>query len=195
MKAFIKELLITLGLALVIFLVLQTTIQSSIVLGSSMEPGMEDGQRLIINKAVYHFREPARGDVIILHPPIEPKKEYVKRVIGLPGDTVEVRSGMVYINGLPLSEPYIKDAPRYNYASFIIPENNYFVLGDNRNNSNDSHTGWTVTSENIVGEAWLRIWPINEWGTLPGYPLSEQLTESNSPKQAAAQLYGVIQWP
>jgi signal peptidase I len=193
MKGFLKELLITLGLALVIFLLLQTTIQSSIVLGSSMEPGMEDGQRLIINKAVYHFHEPARGDVIILRPPIEPHKEYVKRVIGIPGDTVEVRSGVVYVNGLPLKEPYIKEIPRYNFASFTVPENNYFVLGDNRNNSNDSHTGWTVTGDNIVGEAWLRIWPINEWGTVPGYSLSEQLTASDLENPSGPQFVGVLE--
>ncbi len=174
MKGFLRELLITVGLAIVIFLVLQTTIQSSIVLGSSMEPNLADGQRLIINKAIYHFREPTRGDIIILHPPIEPQKEYVKRVIGLPGDTVEVRNGVVYVNGSALKEPYIKDPPRYNLPPTKVPENNYFVLGDNRNNSNDSHAGWTVTSQEIVGEAWLRIWPLDEWGTVWNYPLGQQ---------------------
>jgi signal peptidase I len=195
MKGFLKELFITLGLALIIFLVLQTTIQSSIVLGSSMEPGMEDGQRLIINKAVYHFRDPARGDVIILHPPVEPSKEYVKRVIGLPGDTIEVRSGVVYVNGSPLDEPYIKETPRYFFSSFTVPTDNYFVLGDNRNYSNDSHTGWTVTSENIVGEAWLRIWPLGEWGTIRNYSLSDQLTASNGDNPSGTHLIGVIEWP
>jgi signal peptidase I len=194
MKAFVKELLITLGLALIIFLLLQTTIQSSIVLGSSMEPGMEDGQRLIINKAIYHFREPARGDVIILHPPIEPQKEYVKRIIGIPGDKIEVRSGLVYVNGSALNEPYIKESPRYNFSSFMVPENNYFVLGDNRNNSNDSHTGWTVTSENIVGEAWLRIWPISEWGTVPSYAISEQLTASDEDVRSGPLYIGDVEW-
>lgn len=195
MKGFLKELFITLGLALVIFLLLQTTIQSSIVLGSSMEPGLEDGQRLIINKAVYHFRDPARGDVIILHPPIEPQKEYVKRVIGIPGDTIEVRNGVVYINGSPLYEPYIKETPRNNFSPFIVPENNYFVMGDNRNNSNDSRTGWTVTSDNIIGEAWLRIWPLSKWGTVQSYNLSDQLIASGNNDQLESKLIGVIEWP
>ncbi len=190
MKAFIRELIITLGLAIVIFLILQTTIQSSIVLGSSMEPGLIDGQRLIINKAVYHFREPARGDVIILHPPIEPQKEYVKRIIGLSGDVVEIKNGVVYVNHSPLKEPYIKDPPRYNFGPFTVPANNYFVLGDNRNNSNDSHTGWTVSGNEIVGEAWLRIWPVNDWGTIPGYPLNQQLVGSGQ-KQASV-IYEVV---
>ncbi len=195
MKGFLKELFITLGLALVIFLLLQTTIQSSIVLGSSMEPGLEDGQRLIINKAVYHFRDPARGDVIILHPPIEPQKEYVKRVIGIPGDTIEVRNGVVYINGSPLYEPYIKETPRNNFSPFTVPENNYFVMGDNRNNSNDSRTGWTVTSDNIIGEAWLRIWPLSKWGTVQSYNLSDQLIASGNNDQLESKLIGVIEWP
>jgi signal peptidase I len=195
MKGFIKELLITLGIALIIFLVLQTTIQSSIVLGSSMEPGMEDGQRLIINKAVYHFRDPARGDVIILHPPVEPQKEYVKRVIGIPGDTVAIHDGKVYVNGSPLDEPYVKETPRYSYPSFTVPGNSYFVLGDNRNYSNDSHTGWTVTGDNIVGEAWLRIWPLSEWGTIRNYTLSDQLTASSLDSQNGAYLIGVIECP
>lgn len=191
MKGFVRELAITLGLALVIFMLLQTTIQSSIVLGSSMEPSLEDGQRLIINKTVYYFREPARGDVVIIHPPIEPQKEYVKRIIGLPGDIIEVRNGVVYVNGSPLTEPYIKDPPRYNFSAFTVPENNYFVLGDNRNYSNDSHTGWTVTGDKIVGEAWLRIWPIHEWGTVPGYPLSEQIIDNEEQKQAGL-IYEVL---
>jgi signal peptidase I len=194
MKGFVRELLITLGLAIVIFIVLQTTIQSSIVLGSSMQPGLEDGQRLIINKAVYHFREPARGDVVILHPPLEPQKEYVKRVIGIPGDVIEVRDNVVYVNGSPLTEPYIKDAPKYSLPSFTVPANNYFVLGDNRNNSNDSHTGWTVTTDEIVGEAWLRIWPFSEWGTVQNYPLNEQLVNNHSQNQSGL-LYQLTSTP
>jgi signal peptidase I len=169
MKGFLREIIITVGLALVIFLLLQTTIQSSIVLGSSMEPNLQEGQRLIINKAVYHFRTPERGDIIILHPPIDPQKEYVKRVIGLPGDTVQVHSGKVLVNGTALVEPYIKSAPTYEMPAVVVPPNSYFVLGDNRNNSNDSHEGWVVSGGGIVGEGWFRIWPMNDIGTLRGF--------------------------
>ena len=194
MKGFIRELLITLGLAVVIFLLLQTTIQSSIVLGSSMEHSLSDGQRLIINKAVYHFREPNRGDVIILHPPVDPQKEYVKRVIGLPSDTIEIRNGSVYVNGSVLEEPYIKDPPNYPFGPYTVPENNYFVLGDNRTNSNDSHTGWTVTSQNIVGEAWISIWPPKEWGLVQRYPLNEQIN-TNAELTNSSMLLELISWP
>lgn len=175
MKGFIREILITLGLAVVIFLILQTTIQSSIVDGSSMQPGLEDGQRLIVVKAAYHFSGPERGDIVIIHPPIAPQKQWVKRLIGVPGDTVEVKGGKVYVNGTSLNEPYLKSPPAYTLAPYKVPSNNYFVMGDNRNNSTDSHYGWTVTRENIVGEVWLRIWPLSEWGVVQGYPLSEEL--------------------
>ena len=179
MKGFIRELLITLALAVAIFLVLQTTIQSSIVDGSSMLPGLENGQRLIVNKAVYHFTSPERGDIIIIHPPVAPQRQWVKRVIGLPGDTIEVKKGLVYVNNIPLEEPYIKAPPQYTLAPYEVPADNYFVMGDNRNNSTDSHYRWTVTRENIVGEVWLRIWPLNDWGIVHGFPLDQELESSS----------------
>jgi signal peptidase I len=173
MKSFIREILITLGIALVVFLLLQTTIQSSIVEGSSMQPSLEDGQRLIVLKAIYRFSEPERGDIIIIHPPVSPQKQWVKRVIGLPEDTVEVKDGKVYVNGFALIEPYLEDPPNYTLAPYKVPANNYFVMGDNRNHSTDSHYKWTVTRDNIVGEVWLRIWPFSTWGIIQGYSFGE----------------------
>jgi signal peptidase I len=177
MKSFARELLITLGLALAIFILLQTTVQSSIVDGSSMQPGLQDGQRLIVVKATYHFTQPERGDIIIIHPPVAPQKQWVKRIIGLPGDIVEVKAGKVYVNNIPLDEPYINDVPSYTFPPYKVPEDNYFVMGDNRNNSTDSHSGsgWTVEREAIVGTVWLRIWPLSEWGVVPNYPLAEEM--------------------
>jgi signal peptidase I len=176
MKAFIRELIITLGLALAIFLILQTTVQSSIVEGSSMQPTLENAQRLIVVKAVYHFRDPQRGDIIIIHPPVAaPEKQWVKRVIGLPGDTVEVKNHTVYVNGIALKEPYIKETPNYTMKLVTVEPGQYFVLGDNRNNSTDSHYGWTVAKTGIVGEVWLRLWPFNEWGLIHGYSLQLEL--------------------
>jgi signal peptidase I len=175
MKGFVRELLITLALAVAIFLILQTTIQSSIVDGKSMEPGLENGQRLIVIKAVYHFKAPERGDIIIIHPPVAPQSQWVKRVIGLPGDTIEVKNGIVYVNGKVLNEPYIKAPPEYTLAPYKVPPDNYFVMGDNRNNSTDSHYRWTVPRGNIVGEVWLRIWPFSDWGIVHGFPLDQEL--------------------
>ncbi len=176
MKAFIRELVLTLGLALAIFLILQTTVQSSIVEGSSMQPTLENGQRLIVVKAVYHFQDPKRGDIIIIHPPVAaPEKQWVKRIIGLPGDTVEIKNHSVYVNGIALKEPYIKETPYYTMKLVTVEPGQYFVLGDNRNNSTDSHYGWTVAEPSIVGEVWLRLWPLSEWGLIHGYPLKLEL--------------------
>jgi signal peptidase I len=180
MKGLLRELLITLGLALVIYLLLQLVIQSSIVNNVSMQPTLIAGQRLIVGKAAYWFSGPQKGDIVIVHPPIEPKSEYVKRLIGLPGDTVEVKGGIVYVNGIPLVEPYLKAPPSQPFPLYTVPENHYFLMGDNRNQSNDSRSGWTVTRQDIVGKAWLRIWPLNKWGLVGNYPLDSQLSASGA---------------
>jgi len=174
-KSFLREILVTIILAIVIFFALQTTIQSFIVVGSSMEPGLHEGQRLLINKAVYFFQEPERGDIIVFYPPDNPQVDYIKRIIALPGDTIEVKKGAIYVNGSQLNEPYIKDPPEYTIHEQKIPGDKYFVLGDNRNNSSDSHNGWTVPRQNIIGKAWLSIWPPTEWELVPNYSLQEQL--------------------
>ena len=143
-----------------------------------MEPGFHEGQRVLANKAVYHLHPPERGDVIIFHAPNDGQVDYIKRVIALPGESVKIDQGTVYIykNGeaLPLDEDaYIKDIPDYNMQQREVPKNEYFVLGDNRNNSNDSHRGWTVEEQDIVGKAWLLIWPPGDWGSVAHYPLPQ----------------------
>jgi signal peptidase I len=178
-KPVLLEILITLALAIAIFLILQFTIQSFIVVEHCMEPSFHEGERLLVNKVIFHFTDPKRGDVIILHPPIDPEAVYIKRIIAIPGDTVEVKEGAVYINGIKLDEPYIKEPPTYTLTERIIPEDEYFVLGDNRNNANDSHKWGTVSRENIIGKAWLRFWPLKEWGFVHHYPLAEQLASSS----------------
>lgn len=166
MKAFLREALITLLIAVVIFLGLQLVIENRIIPSSSMEPTLEIGQRIIISKLAYKFDEPARGDIIIFHPPKEEwdSTPYIKRIIGLPGETVEVKDNAVYIDGEPLDEPYIKNDIKYTMAAKTIPDDEYFVMGDNRNISADSHTGWTVPYENIIGKAWFTTWPPSAWG-------------------------------
>jgi len=178
MRGFLREALIIVGVAIVVFVVSRTAIQSFVVIGASMEPSFEEGQRLLINKAIYHFREPQRGDIIVFLPPNGQQPDYIKRIIALPGDTVEIKDGVVYVNGSELYEPYIEAPPRYTLSEKTIPAYNYFVLGDNRNNSNDSHNDWTVKRRDIVGKAWLSIWPPSEWGLAPNYPLQEQLSST-----------------
>ena len=177
MKTVLRHILVTLILVVVVFLVLQTTLQSSIVIGRSMEPSFENNQRLLVNKIAYKIHEPERGDVIIFHPRQGLHTDYIKRIIALPGDTVEIKMGAVYVNGVRLEEPYIEDSPTYTFQEYKVPEDKYFVLGDNRNNSNDSHNGWLVLRENIIGKVCLSTWPPSEWGLVPGYPLEEQLAQ------------------
>jgi signal peptidase I len=177
LKHFLKEILITLGAALVIYLVITVFIQNSEVYDISMQPTLVEGQRLIVLKQFY---TPQRGDIVIVHPPTEPDKEYVKRLIGLPGDTVEVKNGTVYVNNVSLDEPYLNEKPKYTFPPYVVPEDNYFVMGDNRNHSNDSHYNWTVTGSEIVGRAWLRYWPFSEWGNAGAYPLNDQVASGQT---------------
>lgn len=177
MKTLLYEIIGTLLIGITIFILFQLSIQYSIVEMSSMEPNLHDGQRLLVSKLAYKFGEPQRGDIIIFKPPHidNPDKDYIKRIIGLPGETVEITNGVVYINDVLLEEPYIKDPAKSSLAKRTIPEGEYFVLGDNRNNSNDSRSGWTVPLEDIVGKAWLSIWPPETWGTAPNYKLPQEL--------------------
>jgi len=181
LRAFLRDIVLIVVAAIVISLLLQAAVEKSVINGGCMEPGLQDGQQFLINKAVYHFHEPERGDIIVFRPPNNQKSShFIKRIIALPGDTVEVKGGAVYVNGSKLDESYIKELPKYILPQRKIPENNYFVLGDNRNNANDSHNGWTVPRQNIIGKAWLSVWPPDRWGLVAHYPLQEQLAMSIS---------------
>jgi len=168
MNSQLRQVLAIVLIAIGVFFLSRATVQSSVVLGSSMEPSFEDGQRLMVNKAVYHFRDPQRGEVIIFQPPSESRHDFIKRLIALPGDTIEIKEGTVYLNGQTIDETYIKEYPTYTMEMKEIPEGEYFVLGDNRNHSNDSHSWGTVPRENIIGKVWLSIRPP---GTIPSYTL------------------------
>jgi signal peptidase I len=183
MKPFVRELLITIGIAVIIFIGARQTIQTYEVFQTSMEPNFHQGQRVVVSKAAYFFGTPQRGDVIVFKAPEAPYEDFIKRVIGVPGDTVEVRNGFVYVNGVALDEPYIAQAPGYVMAPEKIPAGDYFVLGDNRNYSNDSHLGWLVPAGNIHGKAWLSTWPPNLWGVIPHYALSDQLAAASTTGQ------------
>jgi len=170
MRPLLRQVLIVVLVAIGIFFLLQTTVQTFVVVGSSMKPSFEDGQRLLVNKVIYRFGEPQMGDVVVFHPPTGKRVDFIKRIIALPGDTVEIKGGMVYINDSAIDEPYINSPPSYTLPQEKIPEGEYFVLGDNRDNSNDSHSWGTVPQQNIIGKAWLSIWPP---GLIPNYDLQE----------------------
>ncbi len=171
MKIF-REVAITVLIAVAVFVLLRLTVQSYTVVMSSMEPNFQQGECIMVNKVCYRSSAPQRGQVIIFDPPFDSPYPYIKRVIGLPGETVEIEDGQVFINEIPIDEPYIFPEPPQNnkdYGPEVLSDDEYFVLGDNRNNSNDSRTGWTVPRDNIIGKAWFIYWPPSRWGVVKHY--------------------------
>jgi signal peptidase I len=144
----------------------------------SMLPTLQINDRLIIDKISYNFRNPERGDIVVFSPTDALKAQnfkdaFIKRLLGLPGDKVEVKEGRVYVNDQPLKENYIDEKPNYNFGPVTVPPNQYLVLGDNRNNSYDSHYWGFVPRDHIIGKAVVRFWPLNRVGELdpiPQYP-------------------------
>jgi signal peptidase I len=151
----------TILLALVLFLAINALSARVRVENVSMLPTLKPGEFLLVNRVAYKFGEPSIGDIIVFHAPGANDMDYIKRVIGLPGDQVRISDGIVYVNNQPLYEPYLAEAPRYS-GTWDIPPDAYFVLGDNRNNSSDSHMWGFVPREDIVGRALLIYWPLSE---------------------------------
>jgi signal peptidase I len=174
-KSFILETVITLAIAIAIFFGARMTIQTYEVFQSSMLPNFHEGQRVVVNKAVYWFREPRRGDVVIIKAPNGDTHNWIKRIIGLPGDTLEIDKGVTYVNDVPLNEPYVINSFSYSLAKRTLPPDTYFFLGDNRDVSNDSSKGWTIKRADIIGKAWLISWPPSEWKTVPEFNLDRQV--------------------
>jgi signal peptidase I len=172
LKQFGRDLVEVVVPAVVLFLIIHTFfLESRFVPSPSMVPTIEVQDRFLSNKTAYWFtKQPRRYDIIIFKPPAElnVKEDFVKRVIGLPGETIRVHHGVVYINDKPLKEPYITPdrAPIAEFAPFIIPEGNAFVMGDNRNNSQDSRYWGPLPITNIKGRAWWRFWPLNRIGLI-----------------------------
>jgi signal peptidase I len=167
-KLLLRELIETVVLALLIFLLIRGVIQNFRIEGFSMEPNLHQGQYLIVNKAMYRWvHPPERGDIIVFQYPRAPDRDFIKRVIGLPGEKIEIRDGSVYINDVPLDEPYLPEPTRGNMAPTVTGPDEYFVLGDNRDNSSDSRSWGSLPAESIIGKAWLSYWPPRWWGPIP----------------------------
>ncbi len=169
-EVFIRELIETLLLTFFIFFLVNSLVGRYRIDGSSMNPTLQDGEYLIVNNLSYYLNEPERGDIIVFRHPTS-ELNLIKRVIGVPGDTVVVENGVVTVNGVPLDEPYIAAPPTYR-GQWNVPEDAYFVLGDNRNSSSDSHTWSFLPEENIVGKALFVYWPFSKWGEVPHYKLN-----------------------
>ncbi len=165
-RVWARDLGIALALALVIIVFLYQPVK---VEGTSMAPLLTDQERIFINKFVYRFEPIERGDVVVFWYPFDRSKSFIKRVVGLPGETVELRQGIVYINGAPVEEPYVPPqfADRSSYGPLRVPAGQYFVLGDHRASSNDSRVFGPVPSRYIYGKAVFAYWPVERFGLLP----------------------------
>ena len=185
------ELVQTVVMAVVIFLLIRNVIQNYRVEGISMEPNFHNGQFLIVNRFAYcpgahleikpldiHLervwcvRQPQRGDVIVFEYPRDPSRDFIKRVIGLPGETIEVKSGRVYVNGKMMQEPFGPNPGSYTAGPVVVPPDEVYVMGDNRNNSSDSHTWGSLPQRLIIGKALVSYWPPQHWSLVPSYDLN-----------------------
>ena len=189
-----RDIIETAILALLIFLAVRSSVQNFKVEGFSMDPSLGNGEYILVDKVSYStmglgpiekvvpflnskddgylFAGPKRGDVIVFQSPISKDRDFIKRVIGLPGDTVEVRAGTVVLNGQPLNEDYIVHKGTYNWpveanGPATVPQDQYFVLGDNRDNSSDSHIWGFLPRANVIGRAWVSYWPFSTIGLAP----------------------------
>jgi signal peptidase I len=164
-RVWTRDLLIAIGLALVIIVFLYQPVK---VEGTSMAPLLSDQERIFINKFVYRFEPIERGDVVVFWYPLDHSKSFIKRIVGLPGETVEIRHGVVYVNGKAIPEPYVP--PQYEDASDFgpvrVPKDSFFVMGDHRISSNDSRVFGPVASRYIYGRAVFAYWPVDHFGSL-----------------------------
>jgi signal peptidase I len=156
----------TLKIGLVLFVTYGLVFNFSVVRGSSMSPGIHDGDRILVDHLSFVFRDVQRGDIVVLEYPLDPTLDYIKRVIGLPGDDVRIDGGSVYVNGRRLDEPYISEGdPRTHMLQKVAPDS-FFVLGDNRPHSSDSREFGQVPRENLVGRVNVRVWPPSRAGII-----------------------------
>jgi signal peptidase I len=162
---FLLDILETLLLAVILFIGINAISARVRVDGFSMRPTLQDGEFVLVNKLSYRFSEIQRGDIIVFHFPMNPEEELIKRVVGLPGDRVTIRDGQVWVNDQVLNEPYIAASPAYSGEWLVIPDHLY-VLGDNRNDSSDSHTWGLLPLDQVVGKAILIYWPPPMWDVI-----------------------------
>ena len=172
-SSLLREVAEVVVLAIILYFGISFAVQAVHVEGLSMYATLEDNDYLIANKIDYRLHPPQRGDIVILRPPTTNSTDFIKRIIGLPGERVLIRSGVVYINGHRLDEPYLPEAwvndanwPDNNSNGQVMGPNEYFVMGDNRNRSQDSRFFGPISRDRIDGKAWFRIWPLDQFGDI-----------------------------
>lgn len=165
LKIITGDIIKTLIFSLLLFLFINSISERVVVESISMQPTLYAGDFVLINKTAYQFNSPERGDVIIFHSPVIPSKQpYIKRIIGIPGDRIRITGGEVFVNHNRLRENYLKSKPNYE-GEWLVPQSMYFVLGDNRNRSSDSHSWGMVPASDIIGKAILIYFPASHWRT------------------------------
>jgi signal peptidase I len=175
-KSFLRDTLEIVFLALVLYVVIQYAVQTVHVLGSSMYATLHDNDLLVASKISYKLHPPQRGDIVVFKPPDEASRDFIKRIIALPGERIHIANSVVYINGQVLREPYLPEKWTYNNnwpnsgQDQLIPPDEYFVMGDNRNHSSDSRTFGPIELDSILGKAEIRIWPLGQLGFLGAKP-------------------------
>ena len=175
-RIWIRDLLIAIGVALFIIVFQYRPI---LIEGTSMAPLLCDQERIFINRFIYHFEPIERGDVVVFWYPLDRTKSFIKRIVALPGETVEIRRGMVYVNGDPLPEPYVPSQYEdvMDFGPMRMPRDSYFVMGDHRISSNDSRVFGPVASRFISGRAVFAYWPIDRFGSLAATGTTEAKTK------------------
>ncbi len=169
---FFLDILETLLLSAALFLVINALSARVRVDGTSMLPTLQNGEFVLVNRLAYRFDTHQRGDIVVFHFPLDPQQDLIKRVIGLPGDEISIQGGQVRVNGDALPEPYIAAPPQYS-GNWVVPEGQLFVLGDNRNDSSDSHSWGMLPFENIVGKAILIYWPFQNLQLIDHYDFAK----------------------
>jgi len=166
----IKDWVVSIIIAIVLaFFIRYFIVELYMVEGPSMRPTLVNGERLVVNKFIYRLKQPEKGDIVVFRYPRDPSRDFIKRVIGVAGDTIEVKDGKVFLNGQLLNESYILERTRGSYPAATIPVGHIFVMGDNRNNSEDSRfrdVGF-VSLEMLKGKAVMVFWPFDQMKTLP----------------------------
>ncbi|HMM21437.1 MAG TPA: signal peptidase I [Selenomonadales bacterium] len=166
----IKDWVISILIAVVLaFFIRYFIVELYMVEGPSMRPTLVNGERLVVNKFIYRFKQPVRGEIIVFRFPSDPSRDFIKRVIAIPGDTIEIKDGRVFVNGQLLNETYILEKTRGSYPLATVPDGHIFVMGDNRNNSEDSRfadVGF-VPYDLIKGKAVVVFWPLDQMKSLP----------------------------
>jgi len=166
-RGLLREIVETALLTAIIFLLVNAATGRFKIDGASMEPNLHHDEYVIVDKVTYALSRPQRGDVVVFAREGQPK-DYIKRVIGLPGETIEISNGVVYVDGRLLDEPYAARSSR-SYPALRLGADEYFVMGDNRGNSTDSRDFGPIRPDDIVGRAWIVYWPPTDWAIVPHY--------------------------